>query len=174
MHAETHLQKQTKKKHSTTRTDRETPEPKNERRRRRKGKKKASAGRGHGVDAEVRVRVEVGERVLDEETQGETQTPQRGLGFPQRLREREDKRKHGGEETNQTQKGGTQTKTKHGSGLEGLKNQTRAQPQRQKTRNKQQMTKPRPQQKKKQKSYQRLQGSVHCGVEGPMGCPAFF
>ena len=111
--------------------NRETPEPKNERRRRRK-KKKASAGRGHGVGAEVRVRVEVGERVLDEETQGETQTPQRGFGFPQRLREREDKRKHGGDETNQTQKGGTQTKTKHGSGLEGLKNQTRAQPQRQK------------------------------------------
>ena len=94
------------------------------------------------------------------------------FGFPQRLRKR--KRKHGVDETNQTQKRGTQTKTKHGSGLEGLKNQTRAQPQRQKTRNNQQITKPRPQQKNKQKSHQRLQGSVHCGVEGPMGRPAFF
>ena len=89
------------------------------------------------------------------------------------LTEREDKKKHGGDETNQTQEGGTHTKTKHGSGFEGLTNQTRTQPQRQKTRNNQPMTKPKPQQKKKQKSHQRLQGSVHCRVEGPMGRPAF-
>ena len=71
-------------------------------------------------------------------TQGESQTPRRGFGFPQRLREREEKRKHGVDETNQTKKKeGHIQKTKHGSGLEGLKDHTRYQPQRQKPRHNQ-------------------------------------
>ena len=56
-------------------------------------------------------------------TQGEPQTPRRGFGFPQRLREREDKRKHGVDENNQTQeeKRDTYKKPNTCRGLKGLK-----------------------------------------------------
>ena len=114
---------------NTTNHEQQPPE----RRTTTKKKKKAGAGQRLGVGADLEVRVVEGERVRQEEnTRGTPNPPSGGFGFPQRLREREDKRKHGGDETNQTQKRGPHTKTKHGSGLEGLKNQTRAQPQRQK------------------------------------------
>ena len=107
-------------------------------------KKKMGAGRGLSVGEEEEVRVAVVVRVQVEETQGEPQTPRRGFGFPQRLRERAEKRKHGVDETSQTKKKGHIQKNKHGSGLEGLKDHTRDQPQRQKRDTINQMTKPRP------------------------------
>ena len=107
------------------RQTRKTPEPENERRHRGKKQnkhKKTGAGLGRGEVEDEEVRVKVAELVQGEETQGEPQTPRRGFGFPQRLRGREEKRKHGGDETNQTKRrGGTQTTTEHGSGPEGLK-----------------------------------------------------
>ena len=68
-----------------TRNEKNT-EPANERRRRRK--KKTGAGRSLGEGENEEVRVEGGVRVQDEETLGETQTPQ-GFVVPQHLRERQ-------------------------------------------------------------------------------------
>ena len=139
-----------------------------------KKKEKQVRGRSLGVGVGEDVRIEVGERVQVEETQGEPQTPRRGFGFPQRLREREEKRKHGVDETNQTKKKeGHIQKPNTGRGLKGLKTIQDTNPRDKKRDTSNQMTKPRPQQKNKQKSHQRLQGSVHCRVEGPMGRPAF-
>ena len=100
----------------------------------RKTKKTRRGGNlGEGENEDERIEVVVLGR--DEETQGEPQTPRRGFGFPQRLREKEETRKHGVDETNHTKekkRRGTHTRAKYGSGLEGLKNQTNDQPQRQK------------------------------------------
>ena len=106
-------QKQTKRQNRSAKTRTQTETRRNEtenhntndrRRRKKKQKKKTGAGGSLGVGAELRVRVGVGDRVQVEETQGEPQTPRRGFGFPQRLREREEKRIHGVDATNQTKK----------------------------------------------------------------------
>ena len=67
----------------------------------RKKKKTGRGGNLGGKGAEHDVRVEVVVRGRDEETQGESQTPEKGFGFPQHLRERE-RRENGVDETNQT------------------------------------------------------------------------
>ena len=64
------------------------------------------------------------------------------FGFPQRLREKEETRNTASTKpTIQKKKRGTHTRSKYGSGLEGLKNQTNYQPQRQKRETNNQMTK---------------------------------
>ena len=78
---------------------------------------------GRGVGVEHEVRVEVGERVREEENTRGIPNPPKGFGFPQRLREREEKKKHGVDETNQTKekKRDTYKKPNTGRGLKGLK-----------------------------------------------------
>ena len=64
------------------------------------------------------------------------------FGFPQRLREKEETRNTASTKpTIQRKERGTHTRSKYGSGLEGLKNQTNYQPQRQKRKTNNQMTK---------------------------------
>ena len=128
----------TKKKptQTTRQTDkaaRKTPEKHPRERRREKKKTRRGGNLGEGENEDERIEVVVLGR--EEETQGEPQTPRRGFGFPQRLREKEETKKHGVDETNHTKekkRRGTHTRAKYGSGLEGLKNQTNDQPQRQK------------------------------------------
>ena len=118
----------------TDKAARKTPE-KHPRERRREKKKKTRRGGNLGEGENEDERIEVVVLGRDEETQGEPQTPRRGFGFPQRLREKEETRKHGVDETNhakEKKRRGTHTRAKYGSGLEGLKNQTNDQPQRQK------------------------------------------
>ena len=98
------MQKKKKQQHTAkpreteqTATDHQTPSE-----RRRREKKTQVRGRNLGVDAEHGVRIHEEARGQEAETQGEPQTPRRGLGFPQRLREREEKRKHGVDETSHT------------------------------------------------------------------------
>ena len=55
-------------------------------------KKAGRAGLDLAKDAEHRVRVEGVVLVREEETQGESQTPKQGFGFPQHLRERKTER----------------------------------------------------------------------------------
>ena len=57
--------------------------------RRRRKKKKQAREHDLGVVVEQGVRVQEGERGRDEETQGESQTPEKGFGFPQHLRKRD-------------------------------------------------------------------------------------
>ena len=54
-----------------------------------KKKKKQVREPDLGVVVDHGVRVQEGERGHDEETQGESQTPEKGFGFPQHLRKRD-------------------------------------------------------------------------------------
>ena len=68
----------------------------------------------------------------DEETQGESQTPEKGFGFPQHLRKRERKRENGVDETNQTtrerKRGDSKHRGRQGSGLEGRQTKQHSNP----------------------------------------------
>ena len=88
-------------------------------------KKKTGAGRSLGVGAEHGVRVGVGVRVQDEETLGETQTPQ-GFVVPQRLREREreterkrEKRRRRTSQQPKKEREDNEHQSEQGAGLEG-------------------------------------------------------
>ena len=74
MQKHTNRQPTTKKTNPTTPIQ-EQPNRKDERRRKRKKIKNTGAGQSLGVGAELGVRVELVERVQEEESQGETQTP---------------------------------------------------------------------------------------------------
>ena len=98
-------------------------------------KKKQVRERNLGVGEGEEVRVVVVVCVQEEEnTRGNPN--QKGLGSPaperERERERERENTASTKPTIQKKKRGTHTKAKYGSGLEGLKNQTNYQPQRQK------------------------------------------
>ena len=82
------------------------------------------------------------------------------FGFPQRLREKEKRRKEKtrrrrNQPDTRKEEGHIQ-KTKHGSGLEGLKNHNKYQPQRQKRETITKEQRPRPEQKNKQRNHTRL------------------
>ena len=104
-----------------TRNEKNT-EPATERRK----KKKTGAGRSLDEEEREEVRVEVGVRVQDEETLGETQTPQ-GFVVPQHLRERERERQREKENVvdehpnNQKEKRTTNNTPKKGQVLKGTK-----------------------------------------------------
>ena len=111
----------TAKKPTTTNTkNQKTPKPENERRR-RKRKKKTGAGGDLGVGAGGDVRIGVGDRVQLEETQGEPQTPRRGFGFPQRLREREEETRRRRKQPDKREEEGHIQKPNTGRGLKGSK-----------------------------------------------------
>ena len=82
------------------------------------------------------------------------------FGFPQRLREKEKRRKEKtrrrrNQPDTRKEEGHIQ-KTQHGSGLEGLKNHNKYQPQRQKRETITKEQRPRPEQKNKQRNHTRL------------------
>ena len=86
-----------------------------------------------GAEQEVRIVIVV--RGRDEETQREPQTPERGFGFPQRVRERKKKREQ--RRRNQTNNQRTRKKGQQTSGQTGVRSlratiQTPCQPQTQK------------------------------------------
>ena len=108
---------------------REKPE-KHPRERRRKKKTRRGGNLGEEEHEDERVEGEV--HVRDEETQGESQTPEKGFGFPQRLRkkerkkererERERERRRRNQPNNQRKKRGQQTpKRTRGQVLKGTK-----------------------------------------------------
>ena len=90
--------------------------------------KKKTTGAGHDLGEEEHgdERVEGEVHVRDEETQGESQTPEKGFGFPQRLRkkerERERERRRRSQPNNQRKRRGQQTpKRTRGQVLKGTK-----------------------------------------------------
>ena len=98
----------------------ETNHHQNSERRRRRKKKKQVREPDLGEEVEQGVRVEVVVLGREEETQGESQTPEKGFGFPQHLRKKEKEKTAPTKQPNTKRERGD---TKHlgiqGSGLEG-------------------------------------------------------
>ena len=87
----TEAKTKTRKTHPQTKrdqTNRDQPPP-YPRATAKKKKKKQVREPDLGVVVDHGVRVQEGERGHDEETQGESQTPEKGFGFPQHLRKRD-------------------------------------------------------------------------------------
>ena len=105
-----------KKPNTDHQTDRQSNEKKHQRNNHASAdeKKKTRRGGNLGEGENEDERIEVVVLGRDEETQGEPQTPRRGFGFPQRLREREEKRKHGVDDPTRQKKrrGHLQNKTR--------------------------------------------------------------
>ena len=136
----------------------ETPKAESERRRQKK-KKKTGAGRGRGVGVEHGVRVEVGELVREEENTRGTPNPPKGVWVsPAPERKEKKMRKHGVDETNQTQekKRDTYKKPNTGRGLKGLKSITNTNPRDKNARQTTKEQRPRPEQKNNQRNHTRL------------------
>ena len=156
--AQTNQNRKTTKDKTRTATPPRKQTPRNNPARTTKKKKKQVRERNLGVGVEEEVRVEVAVRGQVEENTRGTPNPKRGFGFPQRLREREEKRKHGVDETNQTQekKRDTYKKPNTGRGLKGLKSITNTNPRDKNARQTTKEQRPRPEQKNKQRNHTRL------------------
>ena len=109
------------------RQTRQREKPEKHPRERRRKEKKTRRGGNLGEEEHEDERVEGEVHVRDEETQGESQTPEKGFGFPQRLRKKERKRERERERTASTKptkqpekkERTTNTKANKGAGLKG-------------------------------------------------------
>ena len=108
-------------------------------------------------------------------TLGEPQTPKRGFGFPQRLREK-DKRRERRRRTYQTAKereSGHKHQSKQGAGLEGHKTRQHFNPKDQETRTTNQLNTQEHLDKKQSPSERSLRGMITAGWLGPWAALRF-
>ena len=144
-------------------------------------KKKTGAGRNLDEEEKEEVRVEVGVRVQDEETLGETQTPQ-GFVVPQHLRERERererqskrKRRRRTSQQPKTEKEDNEQQSEEGAGLKGHQTKQHLDPRDQKYHTNKPDIYPERTNKKPRTNQTESQRSVTAGWRGPWAALHFW